>query len=54
MNSSRPPRRVVGAEPHPRLGMPTDVVSLAVFLASDEAGYITGTDFVVDGGLTAV
>jgi meso-butanediol dehydrogenase / (S,S)-butanediol dehydrogenase / diacetyl reductase len=38
----------------PRLGMPTDVVSLAVFLASDEAGYITGTDFVVDGGSSAV
>jgi NAD(P)-dependent dehydrogenase (short-subunit alcohol dehydrogenase family) len=37
----------------PRLGMPTDVVSLAVFLASDEAGYITGADFAVDGGLTA-
>ncbi len=38
----------------PRLGQPADVVSLAVFLASDEAGYITGADFVVDGGLTAV
>jgi meso-butanediol dehydrogenase/(S,S)-butanediol dehydrogenase/diacetyl reductase len=38
----------------PRIGEPTDVVSLAVFLASDEAGYITGTDFVVDGGFTAV
>jgi NAD(P)-dependent dehydrogenase (short-subunit alcohol dehydrogenase family) len=38
----------------PRLGTPADVVGLAVFLASDEAGYITGADFVVDGGLTAV
>jgi meso-butanediol dehydrogenase / (S,S)-butanediol dehydrogenase / diacetyl reductase len=38
----------------PRLGMPADVVGLAVFLASDEAGYITGADFVVDGGVTAV
>lgn len=38
----------------PRLGMPADVIGLAVFLASDEAGYITGADFVVDGGLTAV
>jgi NAD(P)-dependent dehydrogenase (short-subunit alcohol dehydrogenase family) len=38
----------------PRLGIPADVISLAVFLASDEAGYITGADFAVDGGLTAV
>jgi NAD(P)-dependent dehydrogenase (short-subunit alcohol dehydrogenase family) len=38
----------------PRLGMPNDVVGLAVFLASDEAGYITGADFAVDGGLTAI
>jgi meso-butanediol dehydrogenase/(S,S)-butanediol dehydrogenase/diacetyl reductase len=37
----------------PRLGQPADVVSLALFLASDEAGYITGSDFVVDGGFTA-
>jgi NAD(P)-dependent dehydrogenase (short-subunit alcohol dehydrogenase family) len=38
----------------PRLGRPADVVVLAVFLASDDAGYITGSDYVVDGGLTAV
>lgn len=37
----------------PRLGQPADVVSLAVFLASEEASYITGVDFVVDGGFTA-
>jgi meso-butanediol dehydrogenase / (S,S)-butanediol dehydrogenase / diacetyl reductase len=37
-----------------RLGQPADVVALAVFLASDEAGFITGSDFIVDGGLTAV
>lgn len=38
----------------PRLGVPADVVSLAVFLASDEASYITGADFIIDGGMTAV
>jgi NAD(P)-dependent dehydrogenase (short-subunit alcohol dehydrogenase family) len=37
-----------------RLGQPADVVALAVFRASDEAGFITGSDFIVDGGLTAV
>jgi glucose 1-dehydrogenase len=34
-----------------RLGKPSDVASVAAFLASDDAAYITGTTVVVDGGL---
>lgn len=34
-----------------RLGATDDVAALAAFLASDEAGYITGSTYVVDGGL---
>lgn len=34
-----------------RLGQPSDVSSIASFLASDESSYITGTTFFVDGGL---
>jgi NAD(P)-dependent dehydrogenase (short-subunit alcohol dehydrogenase family) len=34
-----------------RLGQPVDVANLATFLASDEAAFITGATFVVDGGL---
>ena len=45
---------LIGQTLIPRLGQPADVVALAVFLASDDAGFITGSDFVVDGGLTAV
>jgi len=35
-----------------RLGQPSDVASLATFLASDESAYVTGTTFTIDGGLT--
>lgn len=34
-----------------RLGQPEDVANLAAFLASEEAAFITGAIFVVDGGL---
>ncbi|MCX5563514.1 SDR family NAD(P)-dependent oxidoreductase [Streptomyces sp. NBC_00038] len=37
-----------------RMGTPEDVASLAVFAASDEAGYLTGVDLLIDGGMTAL
>jgi NAD(P)-dependent dehydrogenase (short-subunit alcohol dehydrogenase family) len=39
---------------HPlgRRGMPADVSQAALFLASDSSAFITGTDLIVDGGLT--
>ena len=36
-----------------RIGQPSDVAPTAVFLASDQSRYITGTWIPVDGGLTA-
>jgi NAD(P)-dependent dehydrogenase (short-subunit alcohol dehydrogenase family) len=39
--------------PVPRMGAPTEVAELAAFLASDEAGYLTGTDILIDGGVSA-
>jgi glucose 1-dehydrogenase len=38
--------------PLKRLGTAEDVASMAVFLASEESNYATGTSFFVDGGLT--
>ena len=34
-----------------RLGTPADVAGVVAFLASDDAAYVTGSTFVVDGGL---
>jgi NAD(P)-dependent dehydrogenase (short-subunit alcohol dehydrogenase family) len=41
------------AYPLGRLGRPEDVAEAALFLASDAAGFVTGVDLPVDGGLTA-
>ena len=38
--------------PMKRFGQPEEIANMALFLASDEASYITGAGFVVDGGLT--
>lgn len=38
--------------PYNRIGQPQDIGNLAVFLASDQADYITGTSIFADGGMT--
>ena len=40
-------------QPMPREGRPDDIANMALFLASDESEWITGTAMVVDGGYTA-
>ena len=44
---------VRGAIPMGRIGEPDDIAAMVLFLASEEARYITGAEFTVDGGLTA-
>lgn len=47
-------REVFGsALPAGRAGDPADIAATAAFLASDDGSYVTGQDWVVDGGLTA-
>ena len=46
-------QRLVNDIPVGRMGRPEEVAGLCVYLLSDEAGFITGADFPIDGGLTA-
>lgn len=43
-----------GSVPIKRVGEVEDVSNLVVFLASDESGFITGSEYIIDGGLTAL
>ncbi|MCT2401719.1 SDR family NAD(P)-dependent oxidoreductase [Novosphingobium mangrovi (ex Huang et al. 2023)] len=47
-------REIVASVPMKRLGTPLDIANMNLFLASDEANYITGAEFTVDGGVTAM
>jgi len=42
-----------GAHPWGALGQPEDIAKAAVFLASDDAAWVTGHSLVVDGGYVA-
>lgn len=48
------PDVLAGSVPMGRLGEPEEVAALAAFLASDEAGFITGQGILIDGGQTSV
>ncbi len=45
--------RFGAAHPIGRIGEPEEVANLIAYLVSDRAGFITGSDFRIDGGLTA-
>lgn len=45
-------RRYLAQQPGGRLGRPEEIAALAAFLASDEARFITGAEYVIDGGMS--
>lgn len=52
---SQPDRleRILARTPQGRVGKPEEVAGIVAFLAMDRAGYITGQNIVVDGGMTS-
>ncbi len=40
-------------QPIGRMGRPDEIAPLALYLVSDESGFVTGANYVIDGGLTA-
>lgn len=45
--------RLVARQPLGRLGTPTEVAKLVTYLASDDASFVTGADWLIDGGIAA-
>ena len=43
-------KKLEKTQPIGRMGRPEEVASLALFLCSDEAAFITGVDYPIDGG----
>jgi 3(or 17)beta-hydroxysteroid dehydrogenase len=52
-NPERARERMTAEVPLGRFGRPAEVADMCVYLLSDEAAFVTGAEFVIDGGLTA-
>ena len=46
--------KLAASQPIGRMGTPEEIASLALYLCSDEAGFITGSDYPIDGGFIRI
>lgn len=47
-------KELAAAQPIGRMGTPKEIAELALYLSSEEASFITGSDYVIDGGFLSV
>jgi NAD(P)-dependent dehydrogenase (short-subunit alcohol dehydrogenase family) len=52
-NAPTPNEKIIERTPARRLGQASEVASIVAFLASDEASFVSGSAYTVDGGRTA-
>jgi meso-butanediol dehydrogenase/(S,S)-butanediol dehydrogenase/diacetyl reductase len=52
-NSDSPLGKIISRIPLGRVGKPEEIATAALFLASDEASYVSGANIVIDGGLSS-
>ena len=52
-NEEEARKAFVARQPMGRLGTATEIAALALYLASDESAFVTGQEFIIDGGWTA-
>jgi NAD(P)-dependent dehydrogenase (short-subunit alcohol dehydrogenase family) len=50
--AARVAENAAAAQPVPKAGLPEDIARAALYLASDDSAFVTGTHVVVDGGIT--
>jgi 2-keto-3-deoxy-L-fuconate dehydrogenase len=52
-NEEEARKAFIARQPMGRLGTADEIAALALYLASDESGFVTGQEFIIDGGWTA-
>ena len=52
-NEAEARKAFIARQPMGRLGTAEEIAALALYLASDESGFVTGQEFIIDGGWTA-